>query len=72
VGAKDLTVDNTDPRACAPEGGARIDRSDDSSALDHMRDGLEYVNEVLDPGLQDLAEGARQRLRERRGSLRTG
>lgn len=37
-----------------------------------MLDGLEYLYEVMDPELQDLAETLMQRLRERMASLRSG
>lgn len=65
-------MDGVDPCAYMQIVGGRMDRTDDLQGLNRMLDGLEYLYEVLDPELQDLAESLMQCLREKMESPRAG
>lgn len=60
-----------DPYAFMQQAAGRLDRITDPRELDRLLDDLEYLFEVLDPELQDLAEQIRERIEERRAALGT-
>lgn len=58
-----------DPYAFMQQAAGRLDRISDPRELDRLLDDLEYLFEVLDPELQDLAEGLMGRIRARQAAL---
>lgn len=60
-----------DPYAYMQQAAVRLDHISDPRELDRLLDDLEYLFEVLDPELQDLAERLMERIRALRAGLGT-
>lgn len=58
-----------DPYAFMQQAAGRLDRISDPRELERLLDDLEYLFEVLDPELQDLAEQLMERIRARQAAL---
>jgi len=62
-------MDGVDPLAYMREVAGRLE-SLDRTGIERALDDLEYLGEVLDPELQDLADGLMQRLQARLEQIR--
>ncbi len=64
-----MSGQGVDPYAFMQQAAGRLERISDPKELDRLLDDLEYLFEVLDPELQDLAEGLMGRIRARQATL---
>jgi hypothetical protein len=69
VGDAQLTMSGIDPIAYLQQAAGRLDRLETHAEIERMLDDVEYLLEVLDPELQELAYGVIDRLQARLGQL---